>query len=449
MLEGGIPGAVLAHAAAAAVRVPRGTELLRPRRLCASKPVHPSLTMSVASDIAAVNADVDKAALYRLSPRVGALRPSKTVGGKPVIGLAAGEPDFDTPAVIAQAGQEAIADGFTRYSPNAGTAELREAICAKLLSENGLRYTPDEIVVSNGAKQSIAQAILALCAPGEEVLIPAPYWTSYPEMARLAGAEPKVLPTSASDNYMLAPDTLTRALTPQSRVLILCTPSNPTGSVYTRARMEEIARVVAAHPRLIVISDEHVSFGALDKMWERTITVNGFSKAYAMTGWRLGYLAAPKPIASACNRLQSQLTSGASSIAQQAALAALSMGPHGGEPVAAMVKAFQQRRDYVVSRLQRLTPPVSLSSPQGAFYVLPDMRAYINSNNTNNNNTIVDVDGLCRYLLAAANVALVPGDAFGADTCLRISYAASMEELKEAMDRIEVALGQLKVQNVS
>jgi aspartate/glutamate/aspartate-prephenate aminotransferase len=334
--------------------------------------------------MAAVRAEAE-AVDTSISPRVSALRPSKTMAitdqasalrqaGVPVIGLAAGEPDFDTPAVIAEAGMNAIRDGSTRYTPNAGTMELRKAICNKLQEENGLTYSPDQVLVSNGAKQCITQAVLAVCSPGDEVLIPAPFWVSYPEMARLAGATPVILPTSISDNFLLKPDSLASVITEKSRLLILCSPSNPTGSVYPRELLEEISAIVKKYPRLLVLSDEiyehiiyhpakHTSFAALPGMWDRTLTVNGFSKAFAMTGWRLGYLAAPKHFVSACGKIQSQYTSGASSISQKAGLAALNLGYAGGEAVSTMVKAFQERRDYLVRNFREL-PGVKISEPQ-------------------------------------------------------------------------------------
>ncbi|XP_022894036.1 bifunctional aspartate aminotransferase and glutamate/aspartate-prephenate aminotransferase-like isoform X1 [Olea europaea var. sylvestris] len=264
-----------------------------------------------------------------LSPRVNSVKPSKTVAitdqatalaqaGVPVIRLAAGEPDFDTPAAIAEAGISAIQEGYTRYTPNVGTLELCSAICHKLEEENGISYTPDQILVSNGAKQSILQAVLAVCSPGDEVLIPAPYWVSYPEMARLADANPVILNTHISENFLLDPKLLESKLSEKSRLLILCSPSNPTGSVYPRELLEEIAQIVARHPRLLVLSDEtyehviyapaiHTSFASLLGMWDRTLTVNGFSKAFAMTGWRLGYLAGPKHFVAACGKIQSQV----------------------------------------------------------------------------------------------------------------------------------------------
>ncbi|KAK4366779.1 hypothetical protein RND71_014659 [Anisodus tanguticus] len=399
-----------------------------------------------------------------LSPRVNSIKPSKTVAitdqatalvqaGVPVIRLAAGEPDFDTPAPIAKAGKNAIREGHTRYTPNAGTMELRSTICHKLKEENGLSYTPDQILVSNGAKQSIVQAVLAVCSPGDEVLIPAPYWVSYPEMARMADATPVILPTSISEDFLVDPKLLESKLSEKSRLLILCSPSNPTGSVYPRKLLEEIAEIVATHPRLLVISDEiyehiiyapatHTSFASLPGMWDRTLTVNGFSKAFAMTGWRLGYIAGPKHFVSACNKIQSQFTSGASSISQKAAVAALGLGYAGGEAVATMVKAFRERRDFLVRSFGEIDG-VKISEPRGAFYLFIDLSSYYGVE-VDGFGTVNDSESLCRYLLDKAQVALVPGDAFGDDTCIRISYAASLSTLQAAVGRIKKALVTLK-----
>ncbi|ONM36056.1 glutamate-oxaloacetate transaminase4 [Zea mays] len=438
-----------------------------------------------------------------ISPRVSALRPSKTMAitdqamalrqaGVPVIGLAAGEPDFDTPPAIAeifsknvscyqiglfQAGMDAIRNGYTRYTPNAGTLELRKAICTKLQEENGVSYLPDEVLVSNGAKQCITQAVLAVCSPGDEVttfscytvvhqtstadailesiyvLIPAPYWVSYPEMARLADATPVILPTNISENFLLRPELLTDKINEKSRLLILCSPSNPTGSVYPKELLEKIADIVKKHPRLLVLSDEiyehiiyqpakHTSFASLPGMWERTLTVNGFSKAFAMTGWRLGYLAAPKHFVAACGKIQSQFTSGASSISQKAGVAALNLGYAGGEAVSTMVKAFQERRDYLVKNFKEL-PGVKISEPQGAFYLFIDFSAYYGSE-VEGFGTIKNSESLCIFLLEKAQVALVPGDAFGDDKCIRISYAASLTTLQTAMSKLKEAVALLK-----
>lgn len=400
-----------------------------------------------------------------LSPRVNSVKPSKTVAitdqatalvqaGVPVIRLAAGEPDFDTPSVIAEAGINAIHEGHTRYTPNAGTLELRSAICHKLKEENGISYSPDQILVSNGAKQSILQAVLAVCSPGDEVVIPAPYWVSYPEMARLADATPVIVPTHISQNFLLDPKHLESKLNEQSRLLILCSPSNPTGSVYPKELLQEIAAIVARHPRLLVLSDEiyehiiyapakHTSFASLPGMWERTLTVNGFSKAFAMTGWRLGYLAGPKHFVAACGKIQSQSTSGASSISQKAGVAALGMGKAGGEVVATMVKAFRERRDFLIQSFSELKG-VKISDPQGAFYLFLDFSSYYGSK-AEGFGVIDGSESLSRYLLEKAQVALVPGDAFGDDNCIRISYAESLPILRNAMDNIKNAIDQLKL----
>ncbi|CAJ1856507.1 unnamed protein product [Sphenostylis stenocarpa] len=417
------------------------------------------------SDSADIEVDVS------LSHRVNAVKPSKTMAisdhatsllqtGVPVIRLAAGEPDFDTPAVIAEAGMNAIRDGYTRYTPNAGTLELRQAICHKLkgvekchmtvsAEENGITYTPDEIVVSNGAKQSVVQAVLAVCSPGDEVIIPGPFYVSYPEMARLADAIPVIIPTHISNNFLLDPKLLEANITGRSRLLILCSPCNPTGSVYSKKLLEEIAQIVAKHPRLLVISDEiyehiiyapatHTSFASLPGMWDRTLTVNGFSKTFAMTGWRLGYIAGPKHFVAACGKIQSQFTSGASSISQKAGVAALGLGYAGGESVSTMVKAFRERRDFLVESFSKMDG-VKISEPQGAFYLFIDFSSYY-GREAEGFGLIQNSDSLCLYLLDKSLVALVPGSAFGDDSCIRISYAESLPTLKIAVERIKKAL---------
>nr|CAD1832806.1 unnamed protein product [Ananas comosus var. bracteatus] len=402
--------------------------------------------------MAAVGADLD----VSISPRVSSLKPSKTMAitdqatalvqaGVPVIRLAAGEPDFDTPAAIAEAGINAIRQGHTRYTPNAGTLELRKAICHKLFEENGLSHTPDQILVSNGAKQCIMQAVLAVCSPGDEVLIPAPYWVSYPEMARLADATPVILPTDISDNFLLKPEFLASKINERSRLLIICSPSNPTGSVYPKELLEEIADIVLSdeiYEHIIYPPAKHTSFASLPGMWERTLTVNGFSKAFAMTGWRLGYLACPKHFVAACGKIQSQSTSGASSISQKAGLAALNLGYAGGEAVSTMVKAFQERRDFLVKSFKEI-PGVKISEPQGAFYLFVDFSSFYGSE-VEGFGIIKDSESLCRFLLDKAQVALVPGDAFGDDKCIRISYAASLSTLQAAMEKIKEVINLLK-----
>ncbi len=390
------------------------------------------------------------------NPRVMAMQPSATLAmsarakqlrreGKPVISLSAGEPDFHTPAPIAEAAIAAIREGFTRYTENAGMLELRQAISRKLAEENGLEYTPEQILCTNGAKQAVAMAIEVLCRPGDEVLIPAPFWVSYPEMVRLAGAEPVILPTSVETGYRLTPEALEAAITERTRLLILCSPSNPTGTVYTPEELEALAAVLRRHEHVYVLSDEiyeyivfdaeHVSFARLPGMKERTITVNGFSKSFAMTGWRLGYLAAELSIVKAAAKVQSQFTSAPCSISQKAGLAALQMDKG---PIREMVSAFRQRRDFLLQRLRTIAG-VACPKPEGAFYLFPQVSAFY-GRRTPDGQTITDSDSLCLYLLEHCHVALVPGQAFGDPNGVRISYAASMEDLAEAMRRIEAGL---------
>ncbi|PSQ63787.1 MAG: aspartate aminotransferase, partial [Bacteroidetes bacterium QH_10_64_19] len=366
----------------------------------------------------------------QFNDRVEAMQPSATLAmksraeerrrqGHPVVALSAGEPDFDTPDPISDAGVEAIRDGFTDYTENPGTLELREAICDKLERDNDLSYTPDHIVCSNGAKQSLALAIHALCDEGDQVLVPAPYWVSYPEMARFSGAEPVVISTDVDDQYRLTPDALEAAITERTRLLILCTPSNPTGTVYPPEELAALAAVLRDHEQVYVVSDEiyehvlydaeHRAFASFSGLKDRTITVNGFSKAYAMTGWRLGYMAAPAPIAQAAAKIQGQFTSAPCSITQKAGVAALEMD-HG--PVDEMVAAFRRRRDVVVDRL-RAIEGVRCPMPEGAFYVYPDVSRVLGAE-APDGSTIEDSSDLCFYLLEEHDVALVPGTAFGA-----------------------------------
>jgi aspartate/methionine/tyrosine aminotransferase len=365
--------------------------------------------------------------------------------GLPIISLSAGEPDFDTPAPISEAGIRAIREGHTHYTENMGLPELRDAISRKLSVENGLSYDPQQILCSNGAKQSVALTVLALCRPGDQVLIPAPYWVSYPEMVRLAGAEPVGLSTTAEDEYRLNPEALEEAVNENTRMIILCSPSNPTGSVYPRAELEALAEVLRQHEQVFVISDEiyekviydaeHVSMAALPGMAERTITVNGFSKAYAMTGWRLGYLAAEQPIVGATSKIQSQLTSAPSTITQKAGVAALEMDKGYVEQ---MVQEFRRRRDFMLERLGNIEG-IHCPRPEGAFYLFPDVSHYLGKESPDGR-LIRTSEDLCFYLLEEHHLALVHGDAFGAPGGLRISYAASMDDLSEAMHRFEAGL---------
>lgn len=396
----------------------------------------------------------------RLNDRVASMQPSATLAmkaratdmrrqGHPVVALSAGEPDFDTPEPISEAGVEAIQSGFTHYTENPGTLELRNAICQKLERDNDLAYAPDQIVCSNGAKQSLALAIHALCDEGDEVLIPAPHWVSYPEMARFAGAEPVVVPTHVEEQYRLTPAALEEALTERTRLFVLCTPSNPTGSVYPPAELEALAQVLRQHPDVLIISDEiyehvrydaeHRAFASLPGMQERTVTVNGFSKAYAMTGWRLGYLAAPTPIAQAAAKIQGQFTSAPSSISQKAGVAALEMDP---APVDDMVAAFRHRRDVVLEQLREVDG-LKCPTPEGAFYLYPDVSAFFGTE-TPDGEPIENSEALCFYLLEEHHVALVPGTAFGAPNGLRLSYASSMKDLETGVERIKAGLASLR-----
>ncbi len=394
------------------------------------------------------------------NPLVAAVRPSATLAmtarakqlkraGLPIIGLSAGEPDFDTPEPISEAGIAAIREGFTHYTENPGMPELREEICRKLEHDNGLQYSSDQILCSNGAKQSVALAVLSLCRPGDEVLIPAPYWVSYPEMVRLSGATPVAIPTTADDSYRVSPAMLENAITENTRMLILCSPSNPTGSVYPPGELEALAEVLRRHEDVFVVSDEiyehvifdaeHVSMASIAGMKERTIVVNGFSKAYAMTGWRLGYLAAETPIVKTAAKVQSQLTSAPSSITQRAGIAALQMDRR---YVHEMVAAFRKRRDFMLERVGNIDG-MRCPKPEGAFYLFPDVSDYLNSESPDGR-SIDSSEDLCFYLLEEHHVALVPGDAFGTPAGLRISYAASMEHLEEAMHRVDAGLSALR-----
>lgn len=368
--------------------------------------------------------------------------------GADVIALSAGEPDFNTPEPIAEAGIQAIRDGFTRYTQNAGMLPLREAICEKLEADNQLSYKPSQILCSNGAKQSVALAVCVLTAKGDEVLIPAPYWVSYPEMARFAGATPVIVPTSTETGYRLTPAMLEAAITPRTRVLILCSPSNPTGSVYSRSELAALAEVLHRHDRIMVVSDEiyehviysaeHTAIASLPGMQERTVTVNGFSKCFAMTGWRLGYMASEQAVVSQAAKLQGQLTSAPCSISQKAGLAALEMDK---APLRRMVAAFRERRDHVLPRLRALQG-VDCPQPEGAFYLFPQVASYF-GRTAPSGRRINDSNDLGFYLLEEHHVALVPGAAFGDPNGIRLSYAASMEDLHAAMGRIELALAAL------
>lgn len=400
------------------------------------------------------------ASSIEFNARVASMQPSATLAmtaaakarireGHPVVSLSAGEPDFDTPEPIAEAGIRAIREGYTHYTSNPGLPELREAIAEKLHKDNGLAYTPEQILCSNGAKQSVAQAVAVLVRDGDEVLIPAPYWVSYPEMVRMAGGTPKSVPTTVDTGYLLSPAQLEEAITEKTRLLILCSPSNPTGGVYTPEMLEGLVDVLSRHPQIFVISDEiyehitydvrHRSIASFEGMKERTVTVNGFSKAYAMTGWRLGYLAAELPIVKAAAKLQSQFTSAPSTMTQMAGIAALKMDH---AIVEGMVQEFRKRRDMMLGRLSRMEGVVC-SKPEGAFYLFPDIGTWLGTS-TPDGEVLHTTQDLCLYVLNQHNVALVPGEAFGGPTGVRLSYAASESDLSTACDRLESAFAQLK-----
>ena len=397
--------------------------------------------------------------MARLSNRLNRLAASATLvmsqrssemkaQGIDVINLSVGEPDFNTPDHIKEAAHQAIRDNYSRYSPVPGYANLREAIAAKLQRENGLHYTPAEIVVSNGAKQGVCNAVLALVDEGEEVIIPAPYWVSYPQMVKLAGGRPVIIEAGFEQNFKITPEQLEAAITPATRMLILCSPSNPTGSVYSKEELRALAQVVLDHDDLYVLADEiyehinykghHESIAQFDGMKERCIVVNGVSKAYAMTGWRIGYIAAPEWIAKGCNKLQGQYTSGPCSVSQQAAVAAYEADQ---ACVEEMRKAFERRRDLIV-QLAKEIPGLEVNVPEGAFYLFPKCSSFYGKQyggKTINNST-----DLALYLLEEAHVATVGGDAFGDPDCFRMSYATSDDNIREALSRIKTALAKLQ-----
>ncbi|HUU27854.1 MAG TPA: pyridoxal phosphate-dependent aminotransferase [archaeon] len=368
--------------------------------------------------------------------------------GLDVIGMSAGEPDFDTPENIKQAAIKAIKDGVTKYTPTAGTPELRKAVAEKFKKDNGLDYRPEEIIVGCGAKHSVFVAIMALVDEGDEVIIPTPYWVSYPEMVKVAGGTPVILETTSENELKVTAQELKKAITPKTKIFILNSPSNPSGMVYTKKELLSLAEVLRS-TKVWVISDEiyekilydgaeHHSIAALDKqVFSRTITINGVSKSYSMTGWRIGYAAGPLEVIKGMGKLQSQEISNPCSIAQVATIEALT-GPQ--DSVAMMVKAFDERRRYLVGRLNAMQG-ISCVNPRGAFYAFPDFSAYYGKKA--NGRAISGSVEMCNYLLEEMRVAVVPGEGFGADKHLRISYATSMEAIKKALDRIEEGLKKL------
>ena len=397
--------------------------------------------------------------MAELSNRLNRLAPSATLAmsqkssemkaqGVDVINLSVGEPDFNTPDHIKEAAKKAIEDNFSRYSPVPGYPKLRKAIVAKLKNENGLDYSMSEILVSNGAKQSVCNTVMALVNDGEEVIIPAPYWVSYPQMVKLAGGTPVIVNAGFDQDFKMTPEQLEAAITPKTRMLILCSPRNPTGSVYSKEELEALAEVIKRHEGLYVLADEiyehinyvghHESIAQFPGMKERSIIVNGVSKAYAMTGWRIGFIAAPEWIVKGCNKLQGQYTSGPCSVSQKAAEAAYTTSQ---ECVETMRKAFERRRDLIVS-LAKEIPGLEVNCPQGAFYLFPKCSSFYGK--SYEGRKIETSTDLAMFLLEEGHVATVGGDAFGDPECFRMSYATSDDNIREAMRRIKETLAKLK-----
>nr|WP_287857145.1 pyridoxal phosphate-dependent aminotransferase [Prevotella sp.] len=397
--------------------------------------------------------------MAQLSDRLNRLAPSATLAmsqkssemkaqGIDVINMSVGEPDFNTPENIKEAAKKAIDDNFSRYSPVPGYPDLRKAIVAKLKNENGLDYTVNEIIVGTGGKQGICNVILALVNPGDEVIIPAPYWVSYPQMAKLAGGVPVIVNAGFDQDFKMTPEQLEAAITPKTKMLILCSPSNPTGSVYSKEELAALADVLRKHPDVFVLADEiyehinyigkHHSIAQEPGLKEQVIIANGVSKAYAMTGWRIGFLAGPEWIIKGCNKLQGQYTSGTCSVSQKAAEAAYTLDQSAVEE---MRQAFERRRDLIV-KLAKEVPGLEVNIPQGAFYLFPKCNSYFGK--SNGDKTINNSTDFAMYLLEEAHVATVGGDAFGDPDCFRMSYATSDENIKEAIRRIKEALSKLK-----
>lgn len=397
-----------------------------------------------------------------LSDRINYLSESETLAmsrmcrelkarGHDVINLSLGEPDFNTPDYIKNAAKKAIDDNFTFYPPVAGYADLRNAICAKLKRDNNLDYSIDQIVVSTGAKQSIANVVLCLINPGDEVLLPAPYWVSYKEIVKVAEGKSVFIPATVEQEFKITPAQVEAAITPKTRLMIFSSPCNPTGAVYSKEELKGIATVLAKYPQVTIVSDEiyehinfigqHQSIAQFDFIRNQVVLVNGVSKGFAMTGWRVGYIAAPLEIAKACDKLQGQFTSATCSIAQRAALEAMITNPDTKE-LRTMKAAFRERRDLLLKLLGEI-PGFKLNHPDGAFYVFPDISYYFGK--SDGVETIRNANDFCIYILNNAFVATVPGDAFGDPDCMRFSYAASKEKLIEAVKRIKTLLVTLKI----
>ncbi|MCR4772874.1 MAG: pyridoxal phosphate-dependent aminotransferase [Prevotella sp.] len=397
--------------------------------------------------------------MVQLSDRLQRLAPSATLAmsqkssemkaqGIDVINLSVGEPDFNTPDHIKEAAKKAIDENYSRYSPVPGYMDLREAIVAKLKRENNLTYTTNEVLVSNGAKQSVCNTVMALVNPGDEVIIPAPFWVSYPQMVKLAGGTPVIVNAGFEQNFKMTPQQLEAAITPKTKLLILCSPSNPTGSVYSKDELEGLANVIKKHDDVFVLADEiyehisyigkHESIAQFEGMKERSIIVNGVSKAYAMTGWRIGYIAAPEWIVKGCNKLQGQYTSGPCSVSQKAAEAAYTLDQG---CVETMRKAFEKRRDLIV-KLAKDIPGLEVNVPDGAFYLFPKCSNFFGKKN--GEYVIENSTDFAMYLLKVGHVATVGGDAFGDPECFRMSYATSDENIIEALRRIKDCVAKLK-----
>jgi aspartate aminotransferase len=390
-----------------------------------------------------------------LSQRINSLPVSATLAmaakarelknqGIDIIGLSLGEPDFNTPDFIKEAAVQAVNDNWNSYSPVDGYADLKEAICDKFKRDNQLTYTPSQIVVSTGAKQSIANVCMVLLDPGDEVLLPAPYWVSYSAIATLAEAKSTIIPSSIETDFKITPDQLEKAITSKTKLVMFNSPNNPSGTIYTEEEYRALGKVLEKYPEIYILSDEiyehinygtpHFSIAAIPELYDRTITVNGVAKAFAMTGWRIGYIGAPEWIAKACNKMQGQITSGANCIAQRATIAAVSA------PVSAiryMVDEFASRREIIIELLTAI-PGIKLNRPQGAFYVFPDVSYYFGK--TLKGKKIQNATDFALFLLEEAHVATVTGEAFGNKNCIRISYAASEESIRTAVNRIENAL---------
>lgn len=362
--------------------------------------------------------------------------------------LSLGEPDFDTPQHIKEAAKKAIDDNFSHYTPVAGFLDLREAVCAKLKRDNGLHYTPDQVVVSTGAKQSIANTVLAIVDQDDEVIIPTPYWVTYSEIVKLAGGVPVLVKTSFKHGFKITADELRAHITPKTKLFMFSSPCNPTGAIYTKEELASLVHVFEQHPGIFIMSDEiyehinftgeHVSIASFPSVKDRCIIINGLSKGFAMTGWRLGYIAAPAEIAKACDKIQGQFTSGANSIAQRAAVTAL-LGDL--RPTLEMVQKFRERRD-IVMQLMSAIPGLECHTPPGAFYVFPDVSIYFNKKSPDGS-LIENADDLCMYLLNSAHVSVVTGKAFGEPNCIRMSFANSTENIKKGFEKIRLALGSL------